>query len=110
VGIVLVLLAFCAGAVYTIVRVVRGLPIAQWSAWRVLRVVAFAAAPWGVLWLAFHGQYGNHLQININGLGSALVWLVLVILMLALFVFVPLGAVVVAVAWGRARLRSRPVA
>ena len=102
-GSVLLLLGFCAGTAYAVLRASTRIRVARWPGSRLLGLASAATVPWLVVWLA-----PIHFEVAIHGIGPLVGWALLALLAFALLVLLPLAALLCVAIWGLARARRGP--
>ncbi|HEU4630103.1 MAG TPA: hypothetical protein VFS08_10150 [Gemmatimonadaceae bacterium] len=96
------LLGLCAGTAYAVLRAPMRQRVARWPAWRLLVLLAAAALPWLVVWLA-----PIRIVVSVHGVWPLIGWLLMALLVFALLVLLPLAAILGGVVWWAARRRGR---
>jgi len=107
-GALLVLLGLCGATAYGVLRASSRSRIARWRRARILMLLAAAAVPWLVVWLA-----PMRLSVDIHGIAALIGWILVALVIFALLVLLPLAAVLCSIVWWighRARGQVNPSA
>jgi hypothetical protein len=97
----LILAGFCAATGYVVLRARTRASIAQWSVAQIATIVATAAVPWLVVWLA-----PIAITVSIHTLPALIGWLALALLAFGMLVLLPLAAVLAVGVWCVAHRRG----